>query len=76
MRWIESLICYCKHFVSAKPKPEQWNIDTYILRVGGKLWAGERGYFTIVRVTPRSVFVLADDVTQRHNAMYTAKPAV
>lgn len=36
---------------------EEWHIDTDGLRVGGKLWQGERGWFVIVRIEPGKVWV-------------------
>jgi len=42
---------------TANCKLEQWNIETYGLRVGGKLWAGDSGWFVIERMSPGSVWV-------------------
>lgn len=38
-------------------EPEQWNIDTGDLYVGKQLWCG-RGWFTIVRMVPGTVWVV------------------
>lgn len=57
---------------------ERWNIDTRGLKVGGKLWSGSRGWFTILWVTRRSVFVwpnaTAMRVARRHSLQQLLHP--
>jgi hypothetical protein len=57
MSWIQNMNRCVGPASWGKPKPEQLNINTDGLRVGGKLWIGERGWFVVEKIHPGVVFV-------------------
>jgi hypothetical protein len=56
----EALLAAKKVLTQPAAKPEQMNINTDGLRIGGKMWVGDRGWFVIARMVPGSVWVLPD----------------